>query len=127
MLVSLSLTIKGENVGIDLGLVKEDLILRALTAHKNWATLDQAQPMISGPIQQLSGPGPRPPRAISRGQLLLLFTLKKEIPALIHLIRLAREWTEGLRHLCSAQTRLQGAGTSRQRPLWGSTVLNVSN
>ena len=66
--------------------------VRALTAHKNWATLDQAQPMISGPIQQLSGPGPRPPRAISRGQLLLLFTLKKEIPALIHLIRLALEW-----------------------------------
>ena len=66
MLISLSLMIKGKNVGIDLGLVKEDLILRALTAHKNWATLDQAQPMISGPIPQLSGLGPRPPRAISR-------------------------------------------------------------
>jgi hypothetical protein len=82
--------------------------------------------MISGPIQQLSGPDLRPPRDISRGQLLL-FTLEKGITALIHLIRLAREWTEGLRHLRSAQTRLQGAGMSRQLPLWGSTVLNVSN
>ena len=54
------------DVGIDLGLVKEYLVLRALTAHKNWATLDQAQPMISEPIQKLSGTGPMPPRAISK-------------------------------------------------------------
>ena len=38
------------DVGIDLGLVKDDPVLRALTAHKNWATLDQAHPMISEPI-----------------------------------------------------------------------------
>ena len=42
-------------IGIDVGLVKEDLIIKGQTAHENGVTLDQALTMISGPIQLLNG------------------------------------------------------------------------
>jgi hypothetical protein len=45
----ISLTIMGENVGIGLGLVKRDLVLKGLTAHENRVTLDQTLPMTGGP------------------------------------------------------------------------------